>query len=76
MVPNVPEELVLGWAKTSNSLLSQSRIQGNNNEGKQTLTFVAVYIVNVKYCIQPNVQLLGMVASRDARWGLRVKQLE
>lgn len=45
-------------------------------ENKQTLTFVAVYIVNVKYCKQPNVQLLGMVASRGAMWGLRVKQLE
>lgn len=35
-----------------------------------------MYIVNVKYCKQPNVQLLGMVASRGAMWGLRVKQLE
>lgn len=45
-------------------------------ENKRTLTVVAVYIVNVKYCKQPNVQLLGLVASRGAMWGLRVKQLE
>ena len=40
MVPNVPEELVTGWAKTSNSLLLQSRVQGNNQERKQTNTHV------------------------------------
>ena len=35
-----------------------------------------MYIVNVKYCKQLNVQLLGMVVSQGAMWGLRVKQLE
>lgn len=34
--PNLPEEPVISWVKISPHFLLQSRLQGNNHEGKQT----------------------------------------
>lgn len=81
--PNLPEEIVNNWRKTSHNLLLQSWLQGNNQEGKQIFAipmFLAAYFCRCKIletikCATSGAWLSGIVGSWGAMWGLRVKQL-